>query len=100
MQASAQRPRSLPLRVTSAFSKPTEDEFVRCWKIVKRMLETMREESSAPVRVERVRRTRTGWAAIYRIGDRPRGAFKIDTWDDEPRSLSPEQAVAHWASGS
>ncbi len=79
---------------------PTEAEFVRCGRLVKELLETMRSEFSCSLKVERMRRTRTGWAVIYQLGDQPRGAFKIDVRGGEPRSLSPEQAIRQWIRAS
>ena len=80
--------------------KLTETEFTYCGRIARRYLEALRRESSAPVKVERMRRTRTGWAVIYRMGDGPHAAFKVDAWDDAPRLLTPEQAIVQWMSAS
>ena len=78
----------------------TEAELNYCGRIARRYLDALRQESSDPVKVERMRRTRTGWAVIYRIGKGPHTAFKVDPWDDAPRLLTPEQAVVQWMSAS
>jgi len=100
MQALNQRSHALPQLYMSLAREPTEAEFVKCGRIVKLRLEAMRKESSLPVKVERMRRTRTGWAVIYRLGDSPQGAFNVDAGYCEPQIISPEQAIALWVGAS
>ena len=100
MPALSRRSHELPQSRMPFARDPTEAEFAKCGRIVKLRLEAMREETHLPVKVERMRRTRTGWAVIYRLGDNPQGAFNVDAGDCKPRVISPEQAITLWVGAS
>ncbi len=100
MQALARRSHAFPQPCMSPAREPTEAEFVKCGRVVKQRLEAMRKESSLPVKVERLRRTRTGWAVIYRLGENTQGAFNVDAGDGELQIISPEQAITLWVGAS
>jgi hypothetical protein len=73
-------------------SDPTQAQFDGAMSAVKRQLDILRAACSKPVQVGRVRRTRTGWAVIYRLGDGPEQAFRVDARSSAVLPLTPDDA--------